>query len=378
MPWVGSVVEQRLRFVELVDAGVSITEACRVVGVSRPTGHKWLVRFREHGVEGLVDQSRRPRRSPRQVDASVEATVCEVRDAHPVWGGRKIAAFLKRQGHTQVPAPSTITGILRRNGYLPAQPEPRDRYLTVGSFQADAPNDMWQIDFKGDFALTGGGRCFPLGVLDDHSRYNLGLYACGNQQFATVQTHLTDIFTTHGLPGVLLTDNGPPWGTSNPTYRWTPLKVWLLDLGVKVVHSRPRHPQTLGKQERFHSTLNKELLTPNSPFGDLTELQDSFNGWRHTYNHHRPHEALGETTVPAERYRPSPRPFPDHIEPATYPDHWHLRVVDVSARIEYQGRRYKVGRPFRGQTVAIDPHTLNIYYRTQLIRPGVNHVPAHA
>ncbi len=377
MPWVGSVMEQRLGFVELVGSGVSVAEACRRFGISRPTGYKWLARFGGDGVAGLVDLSRRPKRSPGRTAPEVEAMVCSVRDAHPAWGGRKIAAFLTRQGHDAVPAPSTITTILRRNGYLAREAPPRDRYLTVGSFQADAPNDLWQIDFKGDFPLTAGGRCYPLGVLDDHSRYNLGLYACANQRHVTVRHHLSVIFTTYGLPDTLLADNGAPWGTSNPHHRWTPLTVWLLDLGVRVIHSRPRHPQTLGKQERFHSTLNQELLTLHSPWHTLDQLQHGFDQWRITYNQHRPHESLNNHT-PADHYQPSPRPFPTTITPPDYPDHWPIRTVDASARISYQGTLHKVGKPFIGRHVAINPTTTDIYYRTQLIRPGVNHVPEHA
>lgn len=374
MPWVGSVMEQRLAFVELVVSGVSVSEACRRFGISRPTGHKWLERYRYGGFEGLVDRSRRPRWSPGRVSVEVERLVCSVREAHPAWGGRKIAAFLHRQGHPEVPAASTITQILRRNSYLPVPPPARDRYLTVGSFQADHPNDMWQIDFKGDFPLGAGGRCFPLGVLDDHSRYNLGLFACSRQHGTMVQDHLTNIFTTYGLPHTLLADNGPPWGTSNRAHRWTPLTVWLLDIGVRVIHSRPRHPQTLGKEERFHSTLNQELLSIEGPWQTLTQLQDRFDHWRIIYNQHRPHESLNNN-VPADRYHPSPRPLPATIDPPTYPDHYLTRIVDKAARITLNNTRIKVGKPFRGHTIGIDPDTGNIYYRTQLIRPGVNHVP---
>lgn len=374
MPWVGSVMEQRLAFVELVAAGEAVSEACRRFGISRPTGYKWLARFERDGVAGLEDQQRRPKRSPTQTAHHVETLVCSVRDAYPAWGGRKIAAFLRRQGHTSVPAPSTITSILRRSGYLPTEPAPRDKHLTVGSFQADVPNDLWQIDFKGDFALTGGGRCFPLGVLDDHSRYNLGLYACTNQRRDTVQGHLTTIFTTYGLPYRLLADNGPPWGTSNPQHRWTPLKVWLLDLGVRVVHSRPRHPQTLGKEERFHSTLNQEVLAVAGPWHTIDQLQHHFDDWRRTYNHHRPHESLNNN-APIDHYHTSPRPFPTTIPDPDYPTTWPTRTVDAAARITYQGQRLKVGKPFIGRHVAINPTTGDIHYRTQLIRPGVNHVP---
>jgi transposase InsO family protein len=275
-----------------------------------------------------------------------------------------------------VPAASTITQILRRYRYLPAEPPPRQN-LTVGSFRAEAPNVLWQIDFKGDFPLTGGGRCFPLGLLDDYSRYNLCLQACGNQNTDTVADRLHAVFGTVGLPEAILADNGPPWGSSNRQYRWTPLQVWLLDLGVRVIHSRPRHPQTLGKEERFHSTIAKELLNLKAPWHDLDQLQGEFDRWRLLYNDHRPHESL-DNNVPADYYQPSPRPYPTSIDAHSYPDHYVVCVVDSAAGISHRGVRYKVGKPFKQRPVALDPATGDIYYRTQRIRSGVNHVPERA
>lgn len=376
MPWAGSVVEQRNELVRLVLAGYSIGGAAARLGVSRQTGTLWWNRYVADGVDGLLDQSRVPGSSPNRTTVEMEQLVCGVRDRYPAWGGRKIRGFLLRQGQVGVPAPSTITQILRRNGYLPASPPPRNRYVQVGSFQAEVPNDMWQIDFKGDFALSGGGRCFPLGVLDDHSRYNLCLQACPNQRRQTVQRHLEAVFATYGLPRRFLTDNGPPWGTSNRHHRWTPLKVWLVDLGIVVVHSRPRHPQTLGKQERFHSTLDRELLSLNAPFRTLGDVQDGFDKFRTTYNQQRPHESLGQTVVPADRYRPSPRPLPTSIDPPDYPPHWTVLTVAADAAITITGTRHKIGKPFIGKPVAIHPETGNVYYRNTPI--GRTITPKHA
>lgn len=372
MPWAGSVSSQRLEFVRLVLSGLGVAEACRRFGISRPTGYKWLARFESDGLEGLEDRSRRPVGSPGRTSPEMEQLVCDVRARFPAWGGRKIGAFLIRQGHDQVPAPSTITMILRRRGLMP-QPVPKPS--ATGSFEADAPNLMWQIDFKGHFAMTDGNRCHPLGVLDDHSRFNLGLIACPNQTTRTVQTALDEIFGRYGRPETILTDNGPPWGSTNPQFRWTPLKVWLADLDIKVIHSTPRHPQTLGKEERFHLTLDTELLIPGRPWPNLTQVQHAFDQWRPIYNHQRPHQALNNN-VPADRYQPSPQPHPTDTAPTNYPDHWQTRTVDAAARISYQGTQHKIGKPFIGKTIAIDPHTYIAYYRNHPIR-RVNHVPEH-
>lgn len=371
MPWAGSMMNQRLGFVLLVGSGVSISEACRRFGVSRPTGYKWLARFVEEGPEGLVDRSRSPLRSPNRTNSELEELVVRTRKRFPAWGGRKIRAFLLRQGH-QPPAASTITQILVRHGLIAEKPPTQRQFV---SFQAEAPNLMWQIDFKGHFALGDGQRCHPLGLLDDHSRFNLNLTACSNEQTDTVKTQLTAAFTTYGLPEVILADNGAPWGSSNPQFRWTPLKVWLADVGVRVVHSRPRHPQTLGKEERFHLTLIKELLTPDRTWTSLDDIQDAFDEWRTIYNQQRPHQSLDDQ-VPADLYQPSQRAFPTTITPPQYPDGWTIHKVDITARIYIKGNRYKIGKPFIGRTIAIDPQTNIAHYRANPIRV-VNHVPEH-
>lgn len=184
MPWREvSVIDERLEFCELaVGATVSFAELCRRFGVSRPTGYRWLRRYQAEGVAGLVDRSTRPRRCPSQTSAEMEQLVVGLREAHPRWGGRKISRRLSDLGYEGVPAPSTVTGILRRHGLLSRQRQPRDHQR----FVAAAPNDLWQMDFKGHFGLSDTSRCHPLGVLDDHSRYNVALAACDNQRTGTV------------------------------------------------------------------------------------------------------------------------------------------------------------------------------------------------
>lgn len=231
------------------------------------------------------------------------------------------------------------------------------------------------MDFKGHFGLGDGTRCHPHGIIDDHSRYNLALTACSDQTTSTVRHILDQTFRTYGRPFRILADNGPPWGSSNPAFRWTPLKVWLADLDIVVVHSRPRHPQTVGKEERFHLTMDIELLDPNPTLADLAVAQTEFTAWRTIYNTIRPHDSLNGR-VPADLYQPSARPWPTDIPPAIYPDHWELRVVNRAAHISYHGVTHRIGKPFIGRTIAIDPDTYIAYYRHIPIRP-VNHVPEH-
>lgn len=369
MPWrESSVVDQRLEFVRLANQNsVSHAELCRRFGVKRDTGYKWLARFQQDGVDGLTDRSRKPQRSPNRTTPETEELVCGVRRAHPAWGGRKIRGFLLRQGH-EVPAASTITQILRRNDLMAdADPQPR----AYRRFEAPAPNRLWQMDFKGWVTMAKGGRLHPFGLLDDHSRYNLSLRASGNQRTPTVKGYLTEAFSHYGLPDRILMDNGSPWGHT-VGYPWTPLTVWLADLGIANSHIRPFHPQTQGKEERFHRTLDLEVICTRARWDTAAQLQAAFDDFRTLYNHHRPHEALGETVVPADRYQASPRAFPDRLPELDYPPGTVVRKVSNKASISFKNRRYRVGKAFRGLFVGVCPTTTDgvyeVYYRHHQVK----------
>jgi transposase InsO family protein len=267
-----------------------------------------------------------------------------------------------------VPAASTITAILRRNDLMDNKKPPKRDYQR---FERTAPNELWQMDFKGHFALTGGGRCHPFGVVDDYSRYSISLAACSDERTGTVKGHLTRAFGVYGLPEAMLMDNGSPWGNTQGQ-PWTPLTVWLADLGIDVIHTAPFHPQTNGKKERLHLTLDLEVLDTQPGWISLEEVQEAFDRWEPIYNHHRPHDSLGETIVPGDRYLPSPRSLPDTIQDPVYPGHWQLRKVDSEARISFRRYRTRVGKAFRGRHVAIapttNPDTFDVYYRHHRIR----------
>jgi len=204
-----------------------------------------------------------------------------------------------------LPSPSSITRILHRHGLIcPLESKKR---VAWKSFQHDQPNDLWQIDFKGDFEMTCGKRCYPLTILDDHSRYSLGIIACGNQKGVTVKAHFRSVFQTYGIPRAIYVDNGNPWGNTNGRTRHSQLSAWLMRQDIKVIHGQPYHPQGRGKIERFHRTLKLEVLQ-DRVLSDLASAQSAFDPWRSIYNHERPHEAL-ELAVPATRYQVSQRTF---------------------------------------------------------------------
>ena len=351
MPWQQvTLMSQRKEFVVLamVD-GANMAHLCQRFGISRRIGYKWLARYLKEGEAGLFDRCRRPRASPGVTPAALEEAVLRVREDHPAWGGRKIRARLQALGWVAVPAASTITAILKRHGKI--DPAESLKHRAWQRFEAAFPNDLWQMDFKGHFAVV-QGRCHPLTVLDDHSRYALGLEACADERTATVKERLTGIFRRYGLPQRILVDNGSPWG-ADWEHPYTPLTVWLLRLGLGVTHARPCHPQTLGKDERFHRTLKAEVLTYCQGL-ELPQCQPRFNAWRLVYNLERPHEALG-LAVPASRYRVSPRSFPETLPPIVYGPDDQVRRVQADGSISYRQQELRVGKAFRGELVALRP-----------------------
>ena len=367
MPWKEvSLMSLRKEFVSLaLVEGCNFFRLCIRFGISRKAGYKWIKRYLVEGIEGLSDRSRRPKTSPTKTPDEVEEKVLGIRKNHPAWGGRKIAARLKAMGMKEVPAASTITAILRRRGYI--DPEESLKHQPWQRFEAEAPNDLWQMDFKGHFKVV-EGRCHPLTVLDDHSRYALCLQACLNETGMVVQQHLKEAFRCFGLPHQILVDNGSPWGL-DAGHPYTRVTVWLMRLGIVVIHSRSYHPQTLGKDERFHRTLNAEVLKYCGHM-DMEVCQKRFDKWRELYNTERPHEALG-MAVPASRYCLSVRSFPETLPSIEYGPDDQVRKVQDGGKISYRNREYRLPRAFRGQRVALRPTQLDgimdVYFCNQII-----------
>ena len=241
-----------------------------------------------------------------------------------------------------------MTGILRRAGLLDGAAAPGQRPLQ--RFERAAPNELWQMDFKGHFPLLSRSRCHPLTVLDDHSRFSLVLKACADERGETVRSVLTSAFRRYGLPAAMLMDNGAPWG-SDHDHPFTAFSLWLIRLGIRVAHGRAYHPQTQGKDERFHRTLKFEVLR-HFNFTTLEHCQREFDHFRERYNLVRPHDALGLAT-PASCYRPSPIPFPEHLPPVEYPPGLEVRKVQAEGWFTYRGRDFRVSKALRGFPVAL-------------------------
>ena len=367
MPWKEfTTMSLRLEFVKFALAdSVNITELCRRFNISRKTGYKWITRFLQQGYKGLEDRSRKPLNCPNTTSDDLQRAILQIREHHPAWGGRKIRRRLQNLGWSKAPAASTITAILKRNGCI--DPSESLKHKAWRRFQAPAPNDLWQMDFKGHFAAK-QGRCHPLTVLDDHSRYALGLEACSNEKTLTVQQRLTGIFKRYGLPGQMLMDNGAPWGLDRQ-HSYTRLTAWLIRQGIGVIHSRPLHPQTLGKEERFHRTFKAEIGQYCIGL-NLNQCQRRFDAWRHVYNTQRPHESL-DMQVPVECYQPSHRKYKEHLPPIEYGPDDQVRKVQQGGFISFRGKEYRMPQAFYRQRVAVrhtaDDGLYNVYFCDQKI-----------
>lgn len=369
MPWKRvTPMEERKAFLEAyLQSNCSFSELCRSYNISRKTGYKWVKRAEKEGSTELEERSRKPHHSPNQTSQDLVEAVIEIRRKYPVWGAKKIYRLMQDKGYQSIPSISTINAILKRNGLI--DPEQARKHKAFTRFEHESPNDLWQIDFKGPIPIIGEKDCHPLTVLDDHSRFLLGLRACLDEGVATVQAQMSSIFKEYGMPKRMLMDNGSAWKTDDYS-RQTSFTVWLMSLGIQVTHSRPYHPQTQGKEERLHRTLQEELLNRRI-FNSILEIQTSFDDWRNTYNFIRPHEAL-DMNVPASRYKNSDRSFPEYEVVYSYPSHFILCKINRDGRLRFQGANLRIGKPFAGCIVGIEQTgtkgVYNVNYCGSIIR----------
>lgn len=364
MPWeVKPVPELRLALVHAVrHAGLSVAEAARRFGVSRQAAHTWLARHDADPDAPLTDRSRRPASSPRRTPEAVEAAVLAARDRWG-WGPRKLHAWMLREGLAPPPA-RTVAAILARHGRT--RPAAAEAPPATQRFERAAPNELWQMDFKGPIEVA-RRRVTPLTVLDDHSRYLLCLRPCYDMTYATVQAALWDLFGDAGLPDRLLCDNA--FSTAgNSGVGLTSFEGWLVRLGVRPAHGRPYHPQTQGKVERFHGTLQAELY-PHVRRDAPEHFAADCEAWRPIYNAIRPHEALGDRP-PASRWRPSPRRRPDRVPEATYPAGSTVRRVGQVGEVRYRMARIMAGRGLAGEPVRVEERdgSVEVYYCDYRVR----------
>jgi transposase InsO family protein len=347
MPWrESSVVEERLRFVILASRKQNrITELCREFGVSRQTGYTWLKRYAAGGAAQVVDRSRRPVHSPARTAAEIEQRVIELRRRWPDWGAPKLQALLSQQLEGQAPSVRTVHRILERHGLI----QDRERHRpALQRFERSAPNELWQMDFKGPQGFNTGCAVGPLSILDDHSRYLIALQHLGSTRMAGVQQTLGQVFGQAGVPDALLIDHGTPWW--NPASPWglTELSVWIMRQGVQLTFSGIAHPQTQGKVERMHGALQRAVRQRRAN----PEDQHWLESFRYEYNHVRPHAALAMAT-PSSRWRPSTRPFRPAPPEWEYPPDLQVVRLHGEGQLFWQRRRWEISKALRRQSVGI-------------------------
>jgi transposase InsO family protein len=364
MPWrAKDVMEQRIEFVvRAVQGPEPLSGLCREYGISRPTGYLWVGRYREAGsVQGLAERSRRPQHSPGRTPPAQEERVVELRRRYG-WGAKKLVVLLAREG-MELPV-VTVNRILKRRGLLVAEECHRP---ATQRFARQAPNQLWQMDFKGPWPVAEGS-CYPLSMLDDHSRYLVGLHALPGTAAAGVAQALLRTFQAYGVPEAMLLDHGTPWWNPANGHGLTWLAVELIRQGIRLYYSGVRHPQTQGKVERLHRSLKHHLARRGRP-RTLAESVPVLAEFRREYNQVRPHEALG-MDVPAQHYKPSQRAYDPRPPEWEYEPGLWVQRLNSQGCLDYQRHRYFVCEALAEQRVGAQriEDKLLVRYRHMWIR----------
>ena len=363
MPWKEeTIMSTKEEFVRRAIAKqLPFSKLCAEFKITRKTGYRILAAYLNHGPAGLAPQSKKPHSSPSKTNPIIEEAIIAARHEDVTWGARKIIRHLSNKGMKNLPSITTVNGILKRNNLITIEESMKRQKLI--RFEREKPNDLWQMDFKGKFQILTKQSCYPLTILDDHSRFSLCIKAGTNEQYLTVKKQLIVVFNNYGLPDQINVDNGNPWGNSK-LLAYTELSLWLMRLGIRVSHSRPRHPQTNGKLERFHRTLKNDLIS-RYPMRSISHAQKLFNDWRHRYNYIRPHEAI-DMNVPAQRYKESSRQMPTRLAPIEYGENAILRKVRGNGYVSYRNKEYHVGEAFKNHMIEIkeggSEHSINVYF----------------
>ena len=345
-------MDERLRFVARLLEGEKMAVLCREFDISRKTGYKIFQRYKDCGIEGLTDRSRRPYRHANKLPSQLETRIVELRKERPSWGAPKIRERLKRLYGSDIhlPAISTVHAVLDRHGLVSRGRKRRPRLEGTALSRPLQPNDLWCADYKGEFMLADRRYCYPLTVSDFASRYLLGCEALSSTQELYAFTVFKRLFQQFGLPRAIRTDNGVPFASAHALFGLSKLSVWWLRLGIHIERIRPGHPEQNGRHERMHLTLKKEATKPAAQ--NMLQQQARFDDFIDCYNQQRPHQAL-QMRYPAELYNPSQRAY-SGLEELRYPFHDRTITVTNCGRI-CLGRRRKINLStvLAGQNVGI-------------------------
>ncbi len=347
MPWESKTVEElRKEFIIASKTTSNFSSLCREFGITRKTGYKWIARDEE--TNDLSDRSHARKNISNKTDKETEKLILSVRKDNPAWGGKTIRQVLVNQGYEDLPCVKTCNNILKRNGCI--SEEESLKHKPFVRFERDKCNQMWQTDFKGDFALLDGTRCFHLDILDDHSRFSIKIAAKPNT--LGVADSFREAFYEYGMPDSVLSDNG--WTFRGFRNGYTHFEKWLMNHDILPIHGRIMHPQTQGKIERFHRTMKTELLNQNK-FKDILDADRGLQEWRMKYNNIRPHEALN-MKCPAEVYIPSDRTYIDNIKKFEYGGQHHIIKVNSWGYVRFNGWQVYLSETMINENIEFRPN----------------------
>jgi transposase InsO family protein len=340
------VEDQRREFAQAAMYCNNFSALCREYGITRKTGQKWVDRYQSQ--QPLTDRSRQPHTSPSRTPEEVELLILAVRADNPGWGSKTIRDVLVKEGYSNIPCAKTVNNILNRYGCI--SPEESQKRQPFTRFEKELCNQMWQVDFKGEFRMEDGRYCYPLDIMDDHSRFAIKIAPHLTTANVVIPVFV-DTFREFGLPDSILSDNGAQFAGFRKGY--TQFERWLMDLDVLPIHGRIKHPQTQGKIERFHRTMKQELLNHTS-IADIEDAQRKFAVWRDKYNNLRPHEALGMKR-PGEVYIPSQRPYCEKIEKYEYSGAYHVIKVNSWGYVRFDKWQVYLSETMKDQYIEFRP-----------------------
>lgn len=346
-------VKARMEFVVLKKEGLyTHTELCERFGVARQAGYDVMKRYEAEGIDGLKDRSHAPKHVPHRIPEEIASVLLETRKAHPDWGPRTILAYLAGQRpELELPAASTVGDLFKRSGMVRPRPRRREwRHPGRSTITAKAPNDMWSVDFKGQFRTRDGQTCYPLTVADTHTRFLLGCDGLNSTGHQGAQRVFERLFREYGLPASIRSDNGTPF-SSKAIGGLSRLNVWWTQLGIHHDRTEPGHPEQNGSHERMHRTLKRATVWPAA--ADAVEQQERFDGFRGEYNHVRPHHALAMKT-PSSLYQASARVMPERIPEPEYPGHCRVRRVRANGIVHFRDHDLFLSEVLIGHDVAFE------------------------
>jgi putative transposase len=351
-------MDERLKFVARLLDGEKMAVLCREFDVSRKTGYKIFERYKNCGLEGLTDRSRRPYRHGMRLPFQIEKLIVQLKQDHPSWGAPKIREKIRRL-HSEItlPAISTVHAVLDRNGLVTRRRKRRFKPEGTALNPAQQPNELWCADYKGEFMLADKRYCYPLTITDFASRYLLSCDALSSTQERYAFTVFERVFKDFGLPRAIRTDNGVPFSSPNAMFGLSKLSVWWLRLGIDIERIKPGRPQQNGRHERMHLTLKKEATKPAAK--NFLQQQGKFDRFIEEFNQERPHEAIG-MKYPAEIYTPSLKPYKG-LSDLEYPFHDRTITVTCCGRICIGRRKINLSTVFAGQNVGIKEVSDNIW-----------------